>query len=160
MSIKFCRLNEPYGEFSNFYPSKITIDGVDYNTVEHYYQSQKFEGTEWTEFVRKQKSPSKAKEAAWLPELKQYMRKDWNEVRIGKMATALYYKFQLQKFKNLLLSTGDEEIIEISKRDIFWGQNNNGIGENILGKMLMNLRQHIRLINQDKNKFFIQSKTT
>lgn len=44
--IYFYRKNEPYGFMSNFYPSAIQVDGKAYPTVEHYFQSQKFVGSE------------------------------------------------------------------------------------------------------------------
>jgi len=34
--------NDDYYEFSNFYEKSINIDGIVYNSNEHYFQSQKF----------------------------------------------------------------------------------------------------------------------
>jgi predicted NAD-dependent protein-ADP-ribosyltransferase YbiA (DUF1768 family) len=40
-SIKFYRLNDDYGEFSNFAPFPIQLDGQRWPTSEHYFQAQK-----------------------------------------------------------------------------------------------------------------------
>ncbi|KAF9577521.1 hypothetical protein BGW38_007217, partial [Lunasporangiospora selenospora] len=41
-AIKFYRQNNDYGQFSNFYPSPIFVDGLEWPTTEHYFQAQKF----------------------------------------------------------------------------------------------------------------------
>jgi hypothetical protein len=54
------------------------------------------------------------------------------------------------KFGNLLMETGEKEIVEISKKDSFWGMipqvSNTGIlvGENKLGEILVRFRDLIR----------------
>jgi hypothetical protein len=40
--IKFYRVSDPYGEFSNFYKAPIEVDGLEYPTTEHYFQAMKF----------------------------------------------------------------------------------------------------------------------
>ena len=40
--INFYKEYEEYGEFSNYFGAPITIDGKEYATTEHYYQSMKF----------------------------------------------------------------------------------------------------------------------
>lgn len=42
MAIRFYKPKEPYYEFSNFYISPIKLDGLKWQTVEHYFQAQKF----------------------------------------------------------------------------------------------------------------------
>jgi hypothetical protein len=56
-SIRFYRLNEAYGEFSNFSPHPFELNGRTWPTAEHYFQAQKFSGTEHEEAVRLAKSP-------------------------------------------------------------------------------------------------------
>ena len=45
MTIYFYKVGAPYGYFSNFSPHRIHIDGQDWQTVEHYYQAQKYVGS-------------------------------------------------------------------------------------------------------------------
>lgn len=69
--IYFCKENEEYGCFSNFYgidddKFKLIIDGIQYRTTEHYYQCMKFDdgtsyGREYMEIVRESDTPYKSK---------------------------------------------------------------------------------------------------
>lgn len=151
--IIFWKTKEPFGEFSNFYPITINVDLKDYKSVEHFYQSKKFEGTEWEEHIRSQ---DKAFEAAREGRRKDLpLRKDWNEVKLLVMKRALSAKFKkIDCLKNLLLSTGNTELVEYSKKDYFWGRNEDGAGFNMLGKMLMELREEIKIEEERKERFF------
>lgn len=142
MSIKFYKIKKPYGEFSNFYKKVYTINGIKYKSSEHYYQSKKFEGTEWEEHIKNQKTPRLAADQGRRRDLP--LRKDWNIVQNEVMITALYYKFKDPGLRNLLLSTGEEELIEDSPFDFYWGCGADGSGKNVLGKQLMALRTVIR----------------
>ena len=51
-TITFYRVREPYGEFSNFSPHPIELKGRTWPTSEHYFQAQKFAGTEYEETIR------------------------------------------------------------------------------------------------------------
>ena len=53
-TIRFYRLNEPYGEFSNFSPHPVDLHSRVWPTSEHYFQAQKFAGTEHEEAVREE----------------------------------------------------------------------------------------------------------
>ena len=145
--IQFWRTREPYGEFSNFFITQITVDGIEYKTSEHYYQSKKFEGTEWEEYVRKQPTARLSADEGRRNDLP--LRKDWEQIKEDVMYTVLREKFKQERFKNLLLSTGEEELVENSASDKYWGQCN-GIGKNRLGELLMKLRTEIR----NKTNFF------
>ena len=46
--------------------------------------------------------------------------------------------------RKLLLATGDEEIIEATSEDYYWGCGTDGTGENMLGKILMDVREDLR----------------
>ena len=59
-TIRFYRVNERYGEFSNFSPHPVELNGRLWPTAEHYFQSQKFSGTDHEEAVRLAASPSAA----------------------------------------------------------------------------------------------------
>ena len=97
--IIFHKLDKPYGEFNNFYECNMVVNNKLYVTVEHYYQSKKFEGTVYEEYIRYQSSPSKAKQIAYSEEAEKYFRTDWESVKLCIMATALYHKFKKESFK-------------------------------------------------------------
>jgi hypothetical protein len=53
-----------------------------------------------------------------------------------------------EKFGQLLLQTGDKPIVEDSSKDDFWGaiptEDNQLVGANVLGRLLMELREHLK----------------
>ena len=53
----FYSTKDAYGEFSNFAAFPIEIDGRIWPTSEHYFQAQKFAGTEHEELIRTTPSP-------------------------------------------------------------------------------------------------------
>src|SRR5262249_62175955 len=59
--IQFYGTSDEYGCFSNFAHHPIRLKGRTWPTAEHYFQAQKFPGTEYEEVIRQAKSPTKAK---------------------------------------------------------------------------------------------------
>jgi ribA/ribD-fused uncharacterized protein len=71
-------------------------------------------------------------------------RLDWAEVKVGIMRDLLHQKFTQVTLHNLLLSTGDAELVEGNTwDDTFWGVCN-GVGQNHLGKLIMEIRAEAR----------------
>ena len=62
------------------------------------------------------------------------------------MKDILYAKFdQNDDLKAILLATGDRELREHTPRDKFWGDGGKkGNGKNMLGKLLMSVREELR----------------
>ena len=56
--IKFYKVQEQFGCFSNFAPYPIEVGGVVWPTSEHFFQAQKFAGTKFEEEIRRVKSPN------------------------------------------------------------------------------------------------------
>jgi ribA/ribD-fused uncharacterized protein len=139
-SIQFYKVSDPYGEFSNFAPFPFEIDGKVWPTSEHYFQGQKFVGSEHEEEVRREPSPMIA--ARMGRDRKRPLRADWELVKDDIMRTALRAKFtQHAVLRELLLGTGDAEIVEHTTNDAYWGDGGDGTGKNMLGKLLMELRK-------------------
>jgi len=104
-SIVFYRVSEPYGEFSNFSPHPIKLKGLTWPTSEHYFQAQKFVGTEHEEAVRLAKSPMLA--ARMGRSRQRPLRPDWEAVKENLMRETLRAKFtQHAKLKSLLRDGG------------------------------------------------------
>jgi N-glycosidase YbiA len=146
MPIYFYRVNELYGEFSNFSKHPFEVDGKKWPTSEHYFQAHKFTGTIHEETVRLAAS---AKEAARIGRDRSLpMRPDWEDVKLEVMRSALRHKFNAHPtLVQLLLSTGDEEIIEQTTDDMYWGCGTRRDGLNMLGRLLMELRAAYREAN-------------
>jgi len=141
--ILFYRLNETYGEFSNFSTHPFTLKGRVWPTSEHYFQAQKFAGTEHEEAVRLAKSPMIA--ARMGRSRARPLRPDWESVKDDIMREAILAKFtQHQTLRSLLLSTGEAELIEHTTNDSYWGDGGDGNGRNRLGQLLIELRGQLR----------------
>jgi len=134
----------PYGPFSNFLRRHpITMDGVVWPSSEHYYQAMKFLEPEHRERVRAAAIPMVAAligRDTTLP-----LRSDWERVKDFVMYQAVLAKFtQYPELADLLLSTGEEEIIEHTVNDKYWADNGDYTGKNMLGQILMMVRTSLR----------------
>ena len=144
MPILFYSTRErPYGCFSNFSAHGFVLNDVWWATSEHYFQAQKFAGTPYVEYVRQASSP---KAAARLGRKRDFpLRSDWEMVKDDVMRKALLCKFKTHAdIRVILLATGDEEIIENAPHDYYWGCGTDGSGRNMLGYLLMQVRQILR----------------
>lgn len=141
--VTFYSVSDPYGEFSNFALYPIILDGERWPTSEHYFQAQKFEDTTYRQKIRKTNSPMQA--ARLGRDRKQKLRRDWESAKVGIMRIAVEAKFaQHDELRALLLSTGDAKLVEHTENDDYWGDGGDGSGQNMLGRILMQLRSEIR----------------
>ena len=154
-----------YFELSNFYRSDLIIDDIKYKSVEHYYQSQKFVKTcpDFSNIIIGQTTPGKAFYLAkqikrnrykWMKDLNiiiddhthAKIEPEWDHIKVKIMEKALEAKFTNLDLKNILIKTGTKNIYEDSPRDSFWGLGTNGEGLNMLGLLLVKLRDKLRII--------------
>jgi ribA/ribD-fused uncharacterized protein len=141
--INFYSVNDEFGEFSNFAYYPINMNGLYWSTVEHYFQAQKFADKGYQKKIRMAETPTLA--AILGRDRKQKLRKDWESVKIEIMRLALIAKYtQHHELGELLLSTNDAKLVEHTPNDFFWGDGGNGKGRNILGRLLMEIRQKLR----------------
>ena len=140
MTIRFLSKIKEWKNFSNLSPHPININGEKWKSVEHYYQYKKFEQSD-LEFALKLKNLESPKEVKKLSMKNYNYSKDWDELKIDIMKGAVKTKFQTySKLRDLLLSTGKEELIEANPDDYFWGEGEKKNGKNIMGKILMEIR--------------------
>jgi ribA/ribD-fused uncharacterized protein len=144
MTIYFYSTREaPYGCFSNFSSHGIEMDGQWWPTTEHYFQAQKFAGTPYTEKVRLATSPKQAAEIGRDRRLP--LRPDWERVKDDVMRRAVLRKFETHaQIREILLATGEEDIVENTKHDYYWGCGQDGSGKNMLGQILVEVRAILR----------------
>lgn len=91
--IKFWSTTGNYGEFSNFAKFPIKIDGKVYPTSEHYFQSQKFIGTD-DDYAERIRNAKTAKIAASMGrDRSRDLRKDWDSVNYDVMFKVCFEKF-------------------------------------------------------------------
>jgi ribA/ribD-fused uncharacterized protein len=141
--IQFYSVSDEYGEFSNFAAFPIKLRGKLWPTSEHYFQAQKFAGTEHAEGIRTTRSPMIA--ARMGRDRKKPLRRDWESVKDDIMREAVLAKFtQHPDLLKLLLATGDAHLVEHTPRDAYWGDGGDGSGKNRLGEILMQVRDQLR----------------
>lgn len=134
------RFDGKYAFLSNFYSSPITIRGKVYPTVEHAFQAWKTKDLVEREKIRLAATPGIAKRMGRRVQL----RYDWEVIKLDLMLWLLQRKFRDSTLASMLLETGDNELVEGNYwKDTFWGVCN-GIGQNHLGRLLMQVREEIR----------------
>ncbi|MCE0916649.1 NADAR family protein [Pseudomonas sp. NMI760_13] len=126
----------------------ILVNDLIIPTSEALYQACRFPNNpEAQQLIISQTSPMTAKMRS--KPLRHLTRPDWMMVRVRIMRWCLRAKLlsNMSRFSELILSTENKSIVEHSTRDSFWGaiQDKNGIlcGANVLGRLLMELRQDI-----------------
>jgi ribA/ribD-fused uncharacterized protein len=132
---------------SNFYPSPLTYEGMEYPTLEHAYQAAKTPDQAERLKMKAVATPGAAKKMGTRVK----RRKDWFAVNLGIMTDLIRQKFtRYPDLKEWLLATEDRELIEGNDwGDDFFGMVKDGKtgewrGENHLGKMLMLVRAELR----------------
>lgn len=129
------------GLFSNGSAHQIDVWGKHFATVEHAYHYQKFAASDpkWAERIETAKSPWVAKRFARerdsnLPEWLNRRRAVMRELLVAKIT-------QHDDVRDALRWTGTRVIIEKGNpNEEYWGDGRNHTGQNILGKLWMELR--------------------
>ena len=144
-----------YGRFSplsNFYPVALDIEGVTYNCVEQYYQTQRAifaKRRDIADMILLTSNPASMKNLG--DQLKSTNTEWYSNQAVKIMHTGLSAKFAKPYFKQFLFRTEQRTIIEANKYDQFWSCGlssgdpkirdvNKWPGKNTLGKLLMELR--------------------
>jgi ribA/ribD-fused uncharacterized protein len=71
-------------------------------------------------------------------------RPDWDAVRDDVMRQVVRAKFrQHADIRAILLGTGDAQLVEHTENDDYWGDGGDGHGRNMLGTILMEVRQEL-----------------
>lgn len=137
------QFQKEYRWLSNFSQVEIMLDGIEYPSVEHAYMSAKSDDPEWKKFCSNPiNKPGLVKQESKKIKLVE----DWDKIKISIMKICLDQKFRTQPYKSQLLKTGYEKIQEGNYHgDKFWGVDlKTGIGRNVLGTMIMEIRREIR----------------
>lgn len=135
------------------------LDGETWPTAEHYYQAQKSFDPAYRQAIREAASPRMARRLAappttsrrvsrqsWFRKQGALPRSDWHQVKLETMRCADRAKFtQHPALAELLLATGDAELVEDSPSDPYWGTSPDEQGLNWPGRMLMEVREDLRM---------------
>ncbi len=147
---------EENGEFSNWYPSQFTVEGVSYKHVEQFIMAQKakhFGDDLIYRAIMRTDDPSDCKKLGKRVQGFDSIR--WDLIRYPILRAGIRAKFsQDPKLRCLLLNTGDLTLAEASPYDNIFGIGMTAdaakdvlpekwIGENLLGKVLMEVRKEL-----------------
>ena len=133
-------VHHPFGTFSQH---SFFLEGVEWPSVEHYYQAMKFEDPEYQQRIRQADHPRKARKLG-RSRLKK-RRKDWRQIKTTVMTRGVYSKCRTYpEIARALLATGSKTLIENSNYDYFWGCGRDRRGANRYGEILMNVRSKLR----------------
>lgn len=129
--------------FGNFYEHPLNYNERTYRCAEAAFQAQKFNGSEQQQF-EKLDGDSAWRRARELSKGWDKPRTDaWRKRNLQVMADILQAKFSADPLKSILLSTEKAYLVEhipVKGRDSFYGDDNDGTGQNMLGKLLMDVR--------------------
>jgi ribA/ribD-fused uncharacterized protein len=153
--IRFYRANDKaFGAFSNLFRRPVEFEGETFATAEHAYQAGKARKPEVRKWLMDAPSPALLAMAAhglyyWD------IAPGWSTTKFDRMKSILRAKFsQHEDLKQLLLSTGGARLVESATVDSpvnrLWGEVN-GVGQNKLGILLMEVRSELREAVAAKN---------
>ena len=145
------KTKESFGGLSNMAAGfPLRVNGVRILTSEALYQACRFPDLpEVQREIIAQHSPMTAKMKG-KPH-RRATRSDWDAVRHSVMRWCRRVKLaqHYKEFGRLLLATKDKQIVELSRKDDYWGtilqrDGETLIGENVLGRLLMQIREALR----------------
>lgn len=128
---------------SNFSSFQVEWKGIVFPTSEHAYHWEKFVNyPHLQEMILQCRSAHDAFESA--QKLKSFVRDNWDESKYSIMRHILWEKCKQHKYVyKKLMETGTRELIEDSWRDDQWGWGPDKNGQNLLGKVWMEIRKSI-----------------
>ena len=155
----FWKLGHRNEEFSNWYPADFVIEGIRYNCVEQYMMAKKailFGDITIYQQIMNETDPGKCKDLGKL--VRGFDPVTWDEAKWDIVYNANRAKFmQNYDLMDLLLNTKDAILAEASPQDKIWGIGLDAQdpeskdpaswrGQNLLGKILMQLREEFATI--------------
>lgn len=150
--ISFTKVNFPYGWLGNMAAFPIKYDNKIWKTSEALFQALRFSDDSIREIIRMEPSPMGAKMKA-KSHKHMYATTPTSNEDVENMKICLKLKFnQYDELREKLIRTADHTIIEDigvrrGIRHEFWGaykaEQNKWVGNNKMGKLLMELREEL-----------------
>ena len=149
--VRIHKTDEEWGIFSNFGHTPIVVEGVTFDTSERLFQLMKFKDEEPVTAIYYKKGNPKMTTKHWE---KTHRREDWSKIIVDAMKFCLTQKYeQSEAFRQELERSKGKIIVEDQtsfpkKTPNTWGvkqQGDNYIGPNLLGRLLMELRDNGKL---------------
>jgi ribA/ribD-fused uncharacterized protein len=148
---RVCFYEQDFYVLSNFSAFSLRWSGYRFDTSEAVYHWEKFEpagymGSVQASIRNRIRVAASAHEAFKIARQNEALRRpDWNAVKVAVMRKILRAKADQHEYvRRKLLATGDRELVENSWRDDYWGWGPNRDGQNMLGKLWMEIRAELR----------------
>ncbi len=120
------------------------LEGKLWPSVEHYIQAMQFSDEARQEAIRIAPNPRTAQKLGKTGWFKR-ARDNWKETRVAYMTRGVYTRCRTHgEIRAALLATGDTPLVENSQYDYFWGCGRDRRGDNMYGKVLMQVRDKLR----------------
>lgn len=146
--VSFCKTKDAYGSLSNMAPGfPVIAGGYRFPSSEHLYQACRF--PDWPRVQRLIRESPNAYQAKIVA--RKYVKRTqpkWESKRVGYMRWVIRLKLLNNPSFGETLMSISKDIVELSFKDLFWGAqpSDGGLrGGNVLGRLLMELREEIRL---------------
>lgn len=146
---RVCFYEQDFYVLSNFSAFEVEWSGFTFKTSEHLYHWLRFTLSDepGAEIVaRDVKNARSAHDAFKMAQAcKSLQLSTWQTAKVPTMRRILRAKADQHEYvRRKLLATGDRELVENSWRDDFWGWGPNRDGQNMLGKLWMEIRAELR----------------
>jgi ribA/ribD-fused uncharacterized protein len=141
-----CFYEQDFYPLSNFSSFTLQWKGIRFDTSEAAYHWEKFPGPDNKMARFRIRTATSAHEAFRIAQShKEHRRPDWDDVKVDVMRGILRAKAEQHEYvTRKLLATGDRRLVENSWRDDFWGWGPDRNGQNMLGRLWMEIRSEIR----------------
>ena len=153
--VTFNAPDETLGGLSNLNPDyPIAVNGVRLPTAEHLFHVLRYRSSMIQVATMSFESPISARRFAASRDLRKETCDVWEQHPLEVMTFCLKTKllWHWVRFGNLLRSTEGKQIYMLSKRDKYWGVlecNDGFVGENHMGRLLMQLRDELLSDNNE-----------
>ena len=130
--------------FDSFSAHQVNIWGIKFPTAEHAFQWKKFFSMrpDISAQILEAPSPEAAKQISQMYKLD--MPANWHQIKVSIMKEVFTAKAEQNRdVKEALQRSGNRQIIENSPVDSFWGCGPDGKGQNMVGKIWMEIRNNI-----------------
>jgi ribA/ribD-fused uncharacterized protein len=148
------------GVFSQWYPCRLVIDGVEYSCAEQYMMAQKarvFKDVGALTAIMGTDNPADQK--AIGRQVRGFDREQWDAVSRDVVMRASLAKFGEPRLRAQLLLTEGTTLVEASPTDVIWGvgltegdprvlDREQWRGTNWLGQVLNDLREHLLVLSR------------
>ncbi len=128
-----------YYLLSNFSSHQVEYNGEKYLTAEHAYQAAKFKDPAIKKKIKNAPSAFLARE---FGQTKEGRKENFDKVTVMKEIMRAKLS-QHKDVREILKATGEAVIEKNHPEDYFWGTGADGSGENMMGKIWMELREKI-----------------